>query len=135
MSRPGELLILKQDLVVDSGCYYLFGGFTKSDDFDGHVSFQLVDKQTVYTTESLHGDHDRTLLLGLFYPDTAEMSLSVSLEAVVKNQTKGDVWLDELFCIPFHHSPPLRIKSGLPKCGQSPTHILQSLTISTWEED
>ena len=115
-SWPGtNFFQLNQEIVLECGTDYLFGGFVRTRDLQREVGIALYEpgspKQKYFSTNKISGTNDWTLLLGKFTPQSSESRnrtpVSIRAGRVVDFQG-GEFWVDDVFVIPFDDLPSLR---------------------------
>ncbi len=115
-SWPGSNFFhLSQEIVLERGTDYLFGGFVRTRDLKQEVGISLYEPgspgKKYFSTNKISGTNDWTLLLGKYNPQSCDAlnrtPVWVRAGRVVDFQA-GEFWVDDVFVIPFDDLPSLR---------------------------
>jgi len=94
-----------QDLKVKPGKYYLFGGWIKTENFDGRMWIEVRDKRgfkygnwAAFYIRPFQPKNDWVSIKQLFAPETENLTYVV-LRAL--SPVKGKVYIDDLFLLPI----------------------------------
>ena len=108
-----NFFLLRQCLALHSGNDYVFGAFVKTRHLENGVSVEVkeVDDTVPHpyqSTNTLRGDNDWTLLMGIFNPrsDAQEGEIEIEIRAGrVTDFQEGEFWVDDVFLVPASRFP------------------------------